>query len=269
MTTRGQNKKKVRQESGTYSMDLEAKLHRAVTSKNLPWVQDLIDWKVNVNTLNAKKNTPLHMASYFGCVEIAKILLDNGASVDARTLEGQTALHFASQKGHLEIVKLIIAKGAEIDEKQENKEGKTPLLIAAKFGNTEIVTFLLENAANVDATDVKEWTALHYAAFYGHHEIANVLINYEAKVNDIESGFAPIHFAVNQGHKKLVEILIKNGANLRLKNSNRETPLGVALRNGNQEIANFINSSKDASHKISDKISVMFKPLKRSMTFAK
>ena len=39
---------------------------------------------------------PMHFASHNGCVEICKILLENGADLDASSAHGLNALHLAS-----------------------------------------------------------------------------------------------------------------------------------------------------------------------------
>ena len=48
--------------------------------------------------------TPLHSAALNGRTEIAKLLLEKKAEVDARDKDERTPLHFAAQEGHTEIV---------------------------------------------------------------------------------------------------------------------------------------------------------------------
>jgi ankyrin repeat protein len=70
---------------------------------------------------------------------------------------------------------------------------------------------------------------LHYVAFYGYKEIAELLIAEDADVNAKEStGEIPLHLAAGEGHKEIVELLIAKGADLNAKNDDGETPLDWA-----------------------------------------
>jgi ankyrin repeat protein len=52
-----------------------------------------------------------------------KILLDNGADVNAKHGEGSTALMVAAQTGHLQIVKLLLEKGADMNAESDYVAG--------------------------------------------------------------------------------------------------------------------------------------------------
>jgi ankyrin repeat protein len=66
-------------------------------------------------------------------------LIEKGANVDARALDKSTPLCFAAEKGHVAIAKLLIEAGATLEAKNdpEEKGGATPLLLAAHNGQTE------------------------------------------------------------------------------------------------------------------------------------
>ena len=55
--------------------------------------------------------TPLWIASEKGHLEIVRLLIESGGSVNQPHKTGATPLHVASQEGHLEIVKLLIESG--------------------------------------------------------------------------------------------------------------------------------------------------------------
>ncbi len=57
--------------------------------------------------------TALTIASYFGYVEIVKVLLKNGAKPNITDRIGCTALMCASRNGYTEIVKLLLENGAD------------------------------------------------------------------------------------------------------------------------------------------------------------
>jgi hypothetical protein len=66
---------------------------------------------VLVNQKNIGGATALHIASREGFYEIAKILIENGADVNAIDNEGWTPLMRANINGHHEVVALLVSKG--------------------------------------------------------------------------------------------------------------------------------------------------------------
>ncbi len=87
---------------------------------------------------------------------MARLLLDNRSSIDAKARFGTTALHWATFAGHKVMVQLLLEKGADIAAETEDRS--TALHVAAVRGNGDEVQLLLEKRANVDAKDRKGWT---------------------------------------------------------------------------------------------------------------
>jgi len=79
--------------------------------------------------LNAKGvaggGTPLIVAALFGQTEAARLLIENGAKVNARNNDGATALLAAAFFCRTETVKLLLDKDAEVNAK--NIRAETPL----------------------------------------------------------------------------------------------------------------------------------------------
>ena len=63
-----------------------------------------------------------------GHADVAKLLLDKGADVNAKTGKGKTALMMAAENGHADIVHALLGKGADVNAKTSN--GWTALLLA-------------------------------------------------------------------------------------------------------------------------------------------
>ena len=73
----------------------------------LDTMQCLLAHGVDVDALDDDHASPLHVTSYWGCVEGARILLEHGANVHLEDKEGRTPLQVASERGKTEITQLL------------------------------------------------------------------------------------------------------------------------------------------------------------------
>lgn len=102
----------------------------------------LIEFGADVDTTsqNNFKVTPLHSAAASGNIEIAGLLLENGANANARQQAGFTPLHSAAQNGQVEMALLLLEHGADV--KAGNDEGQNALDLAVANGRSEMVDLL-------------------------------------------------------------------------------------------------------------------------------
>lgn len=70
----------------------------------------IIDFKEGLNAVRNNKDTPLHGAAKHGELEIVKLLIEKGASVNVENKLFQTPLFFAAQHNHIDVVKLLVKK---------------------------------------------------------------------------------------------------------------------------------------------------------------
>jgi len=71
--------------------------------------------KANPNTRDKNGNTPLHLAAEHGFLDVARLLLEHGADVNAIGKSGWTPLHVAAVNGRMAIVRLLLEHGADVD----------------------------------------------------------------------------------------------------------------------------------------------------------
>ena len=81
--------------------------------------------------------TPLHFAVWFNeNIDIAKLLISEGASIDTKDNNGDTPLHVAVMfNENTEIITFLTSLGANVNAK--NNDGVTPLDIAKERGKEE------------------------------------------------------------------------------------------------------------------------------------
>jgi ankyrin repeat protein len=96
----------------------------------------------NLQATNPSKVNALHAAVAKENVELCKLFLENGGDPDAVQMQHVTALHSAVHRGNLDLTKLLVEKGATIASKMDN--GDTALLIATREGHAKIEAYLRE-----------------------------------------------------------------------------------------------------------------------------
>jgi len=191
----------------------ESWLMTAISSKNINLVALLVNCGARVNeSMKSHKVFPLHRASAIGCRDICELLIARGADVNAEGEHSKSPLHLATQYGYQNIVELLLDCGANVNA-LDTKE-RSPLFASVQHNHQEIVELLLSRSAEVNLTDKSGYTPL-CLAFHnsGDDEIIRLLVNYGADVNVRDAqGYSPIHRAVIQKNKKMVELLLDNGA---------------------------------------------------------
>lgn len=87
--------------------------------------------------------TPLSWAALHGHAEVAGLLIEHGADLEARNRDGARPLHAAAFLGHTEVVKLLIESGADIEAKDD--KGATPAdATRADWGTVQFITEILQ-----------------------------------------------------------------------------------------------------------------------------
>jgi len=97
-----------------------------------------------------QKNTELIIASVKGNIDIVKILIKNGADINAASPTKETALMYAAMRGNKDVVEILIKNGADINIKDTH--GNTALIYAARNitrNNDDIVELLIKSGADV------------------------------------------------------------------------------------------------------------------------
>src|SRR6266852_4825820 len=174
----------------------------------------------DVNSKGGSHTTPLHAASVKGNLEVASLLVRNGADPDSRDHFGRVPLHRVSQGGQLvmaksslEIARLLVNSGADVN--LTDYEGCAPLHAAAQSGYREIAELLLESGASLDARNMTQKTPLKLACAHGKTDMARFLINRGSDINSRNNdGHLPLHAASRYGHVAVVWLLLDRGSDL-------------------------------------------------------
>ena len=144
---------------------------------------------VSVDVTDREGMTPLMWLTVEGHATVAQWLIDDvDADVEMTDKRyGQTALHFAAVKGNNMITELLLQR--KCDPIRRDFAGWTPLHAAARAGSIDVAAVLLNvlTKEQVNATAAGGQTALHRAAFWGHAELAEMLVQHGADPELVDS----------------------------------------------------------------------------------
>lgn len=210
-------------------------------------------------------NDDIKTAIKNGHFETAKYLIERKIEKTKDSSFGWSAanniLPSAVEKGSLEIVKLLVENGGSVDTRRESG-GKYILMLASGNGHLEIVKYLLSKGSHIDDSDDYYRTALIYAIENGQLEVVKYLINYGANINGIlnEPQSIPLIVASNKGYIEIVELLVSNGANVNSADRKGKTALLWASEAGNLEVVKFLIAKGEDINKtdIYGKTALMF-----------
>ena len=187
--------------------------------------------------LEREEWTPLYLAAVNGHTELCKLLLQLGADPND-VIDGNPILLSVVSDPNLEIVKLLIGNGADIEA--TNWQNRTALLEASRLGHKALVAHLIECGANVYHESRGGLTSTHYAASNGYTAILELLYTNGADLQRPSSnGWTPLHTCNEKPES--ASFLLKNGADVNsVTNTYGYTPLILAVRNDNPEVVKLL-----------------------------
>ena len=232
-------------------------LHLASRNSNQEVVEFLLNLnEIFVNALNNCNQTPLMRACYDGGrLDNIKMLIRNGADIQASSSNGLTVLHFASQLSNQEVVEFLLNLN-EISVNATDNSNQTPLMRACiKGGRLDNIKMLIQNGADIQARDCNGLTVLHLASRNSNQEVVEFLLNLnEISVNALNNcNQTPLMRACYDGGRlDNIKMLIRNGADIQASSSNGSTVLHFASQLSNQEVVEFLLNLNEISVNATD-----------------
>ena len=134
----------------------------------------------------------------------------NSGAIDSRSKDGFTALHFACFFGQPQAARLLIENGAAVDAVAANPTQVMPLHSAASARNLEAASLLLEHGAPVNAPQQAGWVPIHAAAQNGDRPMVELLLKHNADRSLANNaGKTPAIVAREKGHEEIAALLEK------------------------------------------------------------
>lgn len=178
-----------------------------------------------------------------GDVAQARAWLDAGLLPNFEGSLIGNGLMIGAWEGNISMMALFLSRGADVNA--VNVHGETALLHASWKGHLDAVRWLVAQGAQLNRQG-KAWSALHYAAFAGHEAVVRYLLTQGAEVNALSpNGSTPLMMAAREGQAEIATALLKAGAQGGINNDNGENAVRWAMRNNNVVIAREIAGSKN------------------------
>jgi ankyrin repeat protein len=185
--------------------------------------------------IHARENalSPILVAAYYGHPQIASFLADKTVAL---------TIFEAAATGKINNVLRLLAR----DPQRVNAyapDGFQALGLACFFGHLDVAEYLVKAGAPINSPSRNELSAapIQSAAAAGHAKIVDMLLKNGADPNVREQGgYTPLHAAAQNGDLATIRTLIYGGADLEVKSRDGKTPLDMALEAGHTEAAKLL-----------------------------
>jgi ankyrin repeat protein len=180
--------------------------------------------------------SPLSIACKHLAVNSAELLLTYGADPNGCKNGKHRPLVEASAQGHVGLVRALLKWRPDVNA--TNKDGFTPLLQACTSNQWGVAQLLMDEGADVNKCGIDCTSPLFAAVSANSLPIAEKLIRKGAIIDAVrfQPGavegiveMTPLSHAAGKGMNSMVELLIKNGANVNYLCSETMPALGFAI----------------------------------------
>lgn len=239
----------------------ESTLSMACAQGAVNAVQMLLTAKATPDVRDSKGVTPLlHaiMHNTENSLSIARMLLEKGAKPDFAMPNGFTPLMGAVQMNDMDIALLLLEHGADVNARQSLGNRPSALSVAVALGHSEMVELLTANKADLSVGINSQTSLIAYASMLARADVMEPLLKHGAKADtrDVRSNATPLHVTatgnelmidsiklmgagsiLSQHERKMdaawaCQVLIDNGADVNAVDNDGTTPAMVAAMDG-------------------------------------
>ncbi|CAC5374065.1 unnamed protein product [Mytilus coruscus] len=188
----------------------------AVLGGSFDIVKELISSGADVNCFSEFWETPLYIAVKSGCCKMVRLLVENGAQVNLRGwFKMNIPILVTSNKP--ELTSLIL----------EHDLNQTELHKAVRMDDLESLR-LNFRSVNTDCKTKSGWTVLHYAVLLNNLQAVEQVHKVKVSIAD-NNGLTAVHLAVLKNNIEILSILLRNKAEVKIRDDFDRTPLHYAL----------------------------------------
>ncbi|KAM5579140.1 ankyrin repeat-containing protein ITN1 [Rosa sericea] len=197
-------------------------------------------------------NTPLHLVSKFGYLEMASEIVSLCPDmVAAENKNQETPVHEACRTGNPRILKILLEANPEVVSKLNSKKKISALSLACSYGHLDVVRLLLKEPGKLGlGKEGFDETCIHLAVSGGHMDVVKELLRVcpDLAYTVDEKGDYPLHCATSKGNREITWTLLKLDPKLAQQhNLSGHTPLHLAAINYKVSVLQvFVSMAKPA-----------------------
>lgn len=206
-------------------------------------IKVLISNGADVNATNTYNETALMGVSLNGYIELVTLLIDKGADVNQKDNDGLTALKLASLAEHIEIVRKLISNGADVSD----EAGASALAFATKIEDYRMIEDLENKGTSPRLANIYKLSeaiingdAAKVKVLIAEGADANIKLGLLIAINKANSANIMERFDKSEKYLDIAIELINNGANVNQASSSNETPLIIASERDNLELVKLL-----------------------------
>lgn len=222
-------------------------LHKACYRGEMDFVKLMLKYKADP-TIEGSPECPLRYAIRYNNQDVIQLLLAvEIPDVEKRKSWINDALLFAARRGDRAAVLQMLEQGADINARQRQTytDHETSLIHAVNGGHVQTAQFLVRRKADQTISDSEGQLPLPLAVKKGLHLVVRDLIRAggDANMKSGDNQDTLLMIAVTENHEKVVEVLLKNGADADLSNKFGEIAMDIAAEKDYEEIIKLLESN--------------------------
>ncbi|OUM68017.1 hypothetical protein PIROE2DRAFT_53291, partial [Piromyces sp. E2] len=189
------------------------KNHIAISTEQLLGLMNNGYSKIDIDTTDDNRNTPLMYACQEGCYSIANTLINYKADINKDNILNNRPLFFACSSNDYKLAKLLLDT-SRIQMNHRNKNGDTELAVACTNDNPQLIELLIDHQSDVNYMNNKDRTFLQAVIFGEVEEVQELLDRFPSiNVNVRETnGDTPLIIACQTGKADIALLLLRHHA---------------------------------------------------------